>query len=157
MDYKFGAKGNSGIFLRAWTDGDISGSQFVEVQLIDDAGYKMSGLTGTGAIFKRVPPNPVPVTKLNDWNSAVVRVVGKRVTVTINGTKCVDSDVEFPRAKGVIGLQQLDSPVEFRNVRVRDLSAAAPDRKGGVIEPTAKAGDDRGRPSGRCRSAGAWA
>ena len=125
LEYKLGAKGNSGVFLRAWADGEINGSQFVEVQLIDDDGYKTAAKTCTGAVFGRVEPNPRPVTKLNEWNAATVRVVGKRVTVTINGTKCVDSDVEFPRSKGVIGLQQLDSPVEFRNVRVRDLNQVA--------------------------------
>ncbi len=122
LEYKFGAKGNSGIFLRAWSDGEVSGSQFVEVQLIDDDAFKTTALNCTGAVFKRVGPEPRPVSQLNAWNTARVTVVGKRVTVTVNGTKCVDADVDFPRPKGVIGLQQLDSPVYFRNVRARELS-----------------------------------
>ncbi len=122
LEYKFGAKGNSGIFLRAWPDGELTGGQFVEIQLIDDDAYKTTALNCTGAVFKRVGPDPRPVSKLNEWNTARVTVVGKRVTVTINGTKCIDADVDFPRPKGVIGLQQLDSSVYFRSVRVRELS-----------------------------------
>ncbi len=123
LEYKLPPRGNSGIFLRAWAEGEISGSEFVEVQLIDDAALKTTGKNCTGAVFNRAEPNPRPVTKVDEWNAATVRVVGKRVTVTINGTKCVDAEVEFPRAKGFVALQQLDSPVEFRAVRVRDLSA----------------------------------
>ena len=121
LEYKFGAKGNTGLFLRAWPDGELSGSQFVEIQLVDDDGYRTTALNRTGAVFNRVAPDPRPVSKLKEWNTARVTVVGNRVTVTVNGTKCVDADVEFPRARGVIGLQQLDSPVYFRNVRVREL------------------------------------
>jgi serine/threonine protein kinase len=132
LEYKLskGTKGNSGIFLRARPEGELSGSKFAEVQLVADDEYKTTGLNCTGAIFNRVKPDPRPVSKVDQWNTAHVLVVGKRVTVTINGVKCVDADVEFPREKGAIGLQQLNSPVYFRNVRVREpLPAGGADRK----------------------------
>jgi serine/threonine protein kinase len=131
LEYKFGTKGNSGIFLRAWAEGEQTGGQFVEVQLIDDDAYRTTGRNCTGAIFNGVEPNPRPVSKLKEWNTARVTVVGKHVTVTINGVKCVEGAVGFSREKGVIGLQQLDSAVYFRNVRVRDLTAVA----GGAFPP----------------------
>jgi serine/threonine protein kinase len=127
LEYKFGPKGNSGIFLRAWPEGEISGGQFIEVQLVDDAGHNTGLLNRTGAVFNRIEPKPRPTSKLGTWNAARVTVIGRHVAVTINGMKCIDADVDFPRAKGVIGLQQLDAPVAFRKVRVRDLSAAAAD------------------------------
>lgn len=135
LEYKFGTKGNSGVFLRAWADGATNGTQFVEVQLADDAGFKTAALNGTGSIVNTVKSDPRPVGKLNEWNAARIAVVGKRVTVAINGTRCLDAEVNFPRAKGAIGLQQVDSPVSFRKVRVRDLTAVAadPDRDAGEL------------------------
>ena len=55
----------------------------------------------------------------------MVRVVGKQVTVTVNGVTCIHADVDFPRDAGVIGLQMLESPVEFRRIRVQDLGGSA--------------------------------
>jgi hypothetical protein len=125
LEYRLPAKGNTGIFLRAWAEGNPSGADFVEVQLIDDVAFQTTGLNCTGSLFKRIEPSPRPETRLDDWNTAVVRVVGKQVTVTVNGVTCIDADVDFPRETGVVGLQLIDSPVEFRRIRVQDLGGSA--------------------------------
>ena len=125
LEYRLPAKGNTGIFVRAWPEGNPSGADFVEVQLIDDVAFQTTGLNCTGSLFKRIEPSPRPETRLDDWNTAVVRVVGKQVTVTVNGVTCINADVDFPRDAGVIGLQMLESPVEFRRIRVQDLGGSA--------------------------------
>jgi hypothetical protein len=125
LEYRLPAKGNTGIFVRAWPEGHPSGADFVEVQLIEDVAFQTTGLNCTGSLFKRIEPSPRPETRLDDWNTAVVRVVGKQVTVTISGVTCINADVDFPRDAGVIGLQILESPVEFRRIRVQDLGGSA--------------------------------
>ncbi|QEL13636.1 protein kinase domain-containing protein [Limnoglobus roseus] len=122
LEYRLPPKGNSGIFLRAWNDGPGTGGNFVELQLLDNSAY--TGLTETqknGAIHNKIAPNFDPVSPVDLWNNLHVSVIGKRVTATFNGTKCVDADVNFPREDGRIGLQASLKPVEFRNVRVREL------------------------------------
>jgi hypothetical protein len=63
-----------------------------------------------------------------------VRAAGRRLDVTVNGTRVLEADLDecaakFPeheglqRTSGRIGLQMLRTVVEFRNVRVRELPA----------------------------------
>jgi len=135
LEYRLPPKGNTGVFLRAWPEGNPSGADFVEVQLVDDVAFQTTGLNCTGSLFKRSEPSPRPETRLDDWNTAVVRVVGKQVTVTVNGKTCINADVDFPRDMGVIGLQLLESPVEFRRVRVQDLGGNEAEQRGGEPKP----------------------
>ncbi len=122
FEFRLPPRGNSGVFLRAWDNGHPTGAEFVEIQLLDDAAYLPMTVPNTrhGAVFKKVAPNPVPPFKLNQWNKGKIEVVGKHVTVTIGGVKCVDADVEFPRMTGRVGLQQFRTSAEFRNVRIRE-------------------------------------
>jgi serine/threonine protein kinase/WD40 repeat protein len=122
FEFKMPPRGNSGVFLRAWDNGQPTGSEFVEIQLLDDAAYLPMTVPNTrhGSVFKKIAPNPVPPFKLNQWNKGKIEVVGKHVTVTIGGVKCIDADVDFPRMKGRVGLQHYRTSVEFRSVRIRE-------------------------------------
>lgn len=63
--------------------------------------------------------------KPDDYNDMVVHCVGKRVTITLDGTTTVDADFDIP-ADGLLGWQLVSrtQPVEvrFRNIRFRNLS-----------------------------------
>ncbi|MBX3400362.1 MAG: DUF1080 domain-containing protein [Gemmataceae bacterium] len=122
FEFRLPLRGNSGVFLRAWDNGQPTGAEFVEIQLLHDAAYLPMTVPNTrhGSVFKKVAPNPVPPFKLNQWNKGRIEVVGKHVTVTIGGVKCIDADVDFPRMKGRVGLQHYRTSAEFRNVRIRE-------------------------------------
>ncbi len=121
FEFRLPLRGNSGVFLRAWDNGLPNGSEFVEIQLIAEAGVQnLQAFQRHGAVYKKMPPNPVPPFKLNQWNKGRIEVVGKHVTVTIGGVKCIDADVDFPRMKGRVGLQHYRTSAEFRNVRIRE-------------------------------------
>ncbi len=122
LEFKLPPKGNSGIFLRAWENGLPTGSDFVEIQLLDNSGYQnLNATQRNGAVFKQVGPNPEPPFRANEWQTLKLSVVGNKVSVTINDVKCViDAEVTFSRGRGRVGLQHFRTPVEFRNVRIRE-------------------------------------
>jgi serine/threonine protein kinase len=123
LEYRLPPGGNSGVFLYAWNNGAVSGRDFVEVQILDDAAYGDSILATqqNGAIFKRVAPKPRPVAPIGQWNHVRIQTLGKHVRVAFNNVQVVDADVPHERMSGKIGLQMYSTPVEFRNIRVREI------------------------------------
>ncbi len=126
FEYKIAAEGNSGVFLRAWPEGNNTGDQFVEVQLLDDAAPAFAAVVAkcrTGSVFGQVAPNPTPSAPAGAWNRMLVATRGNHVDVTINGVKVVDADVPtLTRPRGRIGLQLYPTEIEFRGLRVREVS-----------------------------------
>jgi len=59
---------------------------------------------------------------VGEWNRFVIRMVGDRLTVDLNGKRVIDN-AQLPGvpAKGPIALQSHGCPVEFENVFVRPL------------------------------------
>jgi hypothetical protein len=134
LEYRLGPGANSGVFLRAWKDGDPRGSQFLEIQLIDDRGNNTVGkTTGTAAIYAVVAPNPTVESTPGAWHKLEIRARGRRLQVSFEGQKVIDANLDdypksfgrFPgltQTSGRIGLQNYGTSVEFRNVRIKELS-----------------------------------
>lgn len=116
VDWKIGLKGDSGIYLR--------GSP--QVQIWDDP-------VGSGGFYNN-QKNPSKPSKradkpVGEWNSFHIKMVGERVTVTLNGEVVVDNVVMenywdrsqpiFPA--GSIELQHHGNPLEFKNIYVKEL------------------------------------
>lgn len=80
VEYKLGAKSNSGIYLRGR----------YELQVLDDAGSPVNK-HGHMAIYSRVPPNTNASKPAGEWQSMEAVVVGNRVTVSLNGVKVHDN------------------------------------------------------------------
>ena len=124
-------KANSGVFVRvpeAPGNNDYIYHSF-EVQ-IDDAARR--GIHRTGAVYDAEASSKLASNAPGEWNEMRIRFVGDQITVWVNGEQVVDWAAE-PRGKvkdfaaeGYIGLQNHDedTSVTFRNVRVRDLTAA---------------------------------
>lgn len=66
------------------------------------------------------------VVKQDDWNDYIIRCVGPRIQLTINGVQCVDyteSDDSIPQT-GIIGVQIHSGPpseVWYRKLRIKQL------------------------------------
>jgi hypothetical protein len=116
---------NSGVFLRAF-DGPVTGSEFHEVQLLDEASPKYANIPAasrTGSIFHAIAPDPQPRPRADQWHRLLIAVFGSHVRVTINDEKVVDGELPAGKqARGRIGLQSYGGTVQFRNLRVRELS-----------------------------------
>lgn len=128
-------KGNAGIFV--WADAlTAKGQPFirgVEVQVLD--GQEGAWFTSDGDIFpihgakltphngrggdrafpteKRVKPSP-------EWNHYRIECVNGAISLAVNG-KVVTTGTNASPRKGYICLESEGSPVEFRNVRIREL------------------------------------
>ncbi len=104
---------NSGIYLRGR----------YEVQIQDDAGKALDPLR-MGAIYGFVAPSAAAARGANEWQTLDVELIGRRVTVVLNGTTIIaaqeipgitggalDSDEGAP---GPIMLQGDHGPIELR-------------------------------------------
>lgn len=122
VDWKIKEKGDSGVYLR--------GSP--QVQIWD---FKLRNI-GSGGLFnnKQNPSNPSELADkpVGDWNTFYIRMVGEHVDIKLNGKTVVDNVVlenYWNRKRpiyptGQIELQNHGNTLYFRNVFVREMSAA---------------------------------
>jgi hypothetical protein len=118
VDWKIEKGGDSGIYLR--------GSP--QVQIWDNK-------LGSGGLYnnRKNPSNPASVADHppGEWNTFRIRMVGDRVSVWLNGVLVTDGVVlenYWERDKPIYGsgqieLQNHSSPLEFRNIAIRELPA----------------------------------
>jgi hypothetical protein len=105
---------NSGFFIRG--DRDVKKNQ---INLSQSAvGKLMSGAQGGDP----VPKLQKPVGEWNDWR---VLAVGDHVTFWCNGQKAWEVG-GFKDRRGYLGLQAEGAPMEFRNIRIKELNATGP-------------------------------
>ncbi|MDZ4857905.1 MAG: DUF1080 domain-containing protein [Candidatus Hydrogenedentes bacterium] len=130
LEYKVARGANSGVFLR--TDPNDAVNRGFEVQVLDDYG-KPPTKNGAGAIYDVVTPMYNLSRPAGEWNSFDISVVGKNVSVNMNGWKVIDTDFsklttpvgKFPIAyndlplEGNIALQDHGGEVWYRNVVIR--------------------------------------
>ena len=69
---------------------------------------------------------------INQWNHYYVRCVNGEVRLWVNGEE-VSGGTECRPASGYLCLESEGSPVEFRNLRIREL----PEPRGGAVHPAA--------------------
>jgi hypothetical protein len=120
---------NSGIRIRFPDPGGDAGRvsrEGYEVSIMWD-GYdgKQPNML-TGAIAHEQPPKTVPKLKAQgEWNELEVTAIGQKYTVRINGVLVN----EFTGSKGLAGHIGVEThktgPVEFRNLRIKDLSSSS--------------------------------
>ncbi|MFN0177597.1 MAG: family 16 glycoside hydrolase [Gemmatimonadales bacterium] len=122
--------GNSGIYLRGRH----------EVQVQDDFG-KPPHSRRMGGIYGQVTPRTMPARPAGEWQAFDITLVGRRVTIVLNGVTMVDG-AEIPGitggaldsdegAPGPLMLQGDHSGVQFRRIRIQP-----------AIPPAGSAGGD---------------
>jgi hypothetical protein len=119
-EYRLSERSNSGIGLRGR----------YEVQIMEDYGkepYKQ----GHGALYYRIVPTSNPSRKVGEWQTMDVRLVGREVSVTLNGVKIIDRKIidgltamatnANEAEPGPITIQGDHEKVEFRKLTVTRL------------------------------------
>jgi hypothetical protein len=119
-EYRLSENSNSGIGLRGR----------YEVQIMEDFGkepYKQ----GHGAIYYRIVPTSNPSKPVGEWQSLQVRLIGREVSVTLNGEKIIDRKIiegltamatdANEGEPGPITIQGDHQKVEFRKLTVTRL------------------------------------
>lgn len=137
MEYKYPAKGNSGLFFRV---GDTKNPVHtgMEVQILDCFGQKDETMThhDHGGIIMFKKPMRNMSRKPGEWNHMIVSCEGHHLRVAINGVEVQnvylddDADEGLPPSKlstrpmrGHIGLQDHGVPhrLVFRNIKILEL------------------------------------
>ena len=136
FQYKLAANSNSGIFPRAWPEGNVTGKEFAEIQLLDDDAPPFRNLATNQrnlSWWSRAAPKASPQAPAGMWHPVRLTVTGNRIQIALNEQQILDHTDALP-PKGHIGLQLYPTRVEFRNLRVRPhLNSSDP-----AIDPVAK-------------------
>jgi hypothetical protein len=120
VEYRLSEHSNSGIGLRGR----------YEVQIVDDYG-RQPNTHSNGSLYSRIAPAVNATKAPGEWQTYDIRLVGRQVTVVLNGRTLIDKgEVEGLTAiaidaheaePGPIYLQGDHGPVEFRNIVVTPL------------------------------------
>jgi len=130
--------GNNGVGIRSAFEGDPA-YDAMEVQILDDSAPEYATLEPgqyCGSVYKVFPAKRGSLKKAGEWNQEEITAIGRHITVRINGKTVVDGNLNtvqdpatlaehpgFIRDRGHIGfLGHGPAEVEFRNIRVKDLS-----------------------------------
>ena len=137
FEFKLPPAGNNGIGIRTPDKGDAAYAG-MEIQILDDRHpqYKdIQPYQAHGSIYGVVPAKRDALKPQGQWNAEEIVADGSKIKVTVNGRVVVDADLStiketidhnahpgLHNAKGYIGfLGHERDPVEFRNVRVKEL------------------------------------
>jgi len=120
VEFRLGEHTNSGIGLRGR----------YELQILQDYG-KPPNTHGSGSLYSRIAPSENASKPAGEWQTYDIRLVGRQVTVTLNGKTVIDkAEVEGltaiaidsnEAAPGPIYLQGDHGNVDFRNIVVTPL------------------------------------
>ena len=117
LEFRYPAESNSGVYLRGR----------YEVQVQDDLGHRPS-TDAIAGVYGFIEPSEVAARKPGEWQSYDITLIGRQVTVVLNGRRVIcereipgitggalDSDEGAP---GPILLQGDHGPIEYRNIVV---------------------------------------
>lgn len=134
LEYRLSEGGNSGVFLRAPRQGDPA-FEGIEIQLLDDDADRYAGLEPwqyTGSIYDVKAPSTRAGKPAGEWQKMMIVADGPNLQVILNGKLIIKTSLinfmdrvnEHPglkRRNGYIGLQNHNSRVEFRNVKITEI------------------------------------
>jgi hypothetical protein len=120
LEYRVGEHSNSGVGLRGR----------YEIQVLEDYGRPPNSHSN-GALYARIAPSENASKPAGEWQTYDIRLVGRQVTVVLNGKKVIDKgEVEGLTAiatdsaeatPGPLYLQGDHGPVDFRNIVITPL------------------------------------
>jgi hypothetical protein len=130
--------GDFDLALRYPGAGDTAYVGMCELQVLDSEHPKYAQLDPRqyhGSVYGQVAARRGYLRPAGEWNHQRVTVVGARITVELNGTRILDSDLSAvtdlmyaperfagrTRTRGHVGLAGHDDPVRFRRLRIKRL------------------------------------
>jgi hypothetical protein len=137
FEFKLTPGANNGLGIR--TPLNVNAAyEGMEIQILDDTADQYKNLQPYqyhGSIYGVVPAIRGCQKPVGQWNYQEVMARGGRIRVTLNGGIIVDADISkitetmdhrahpgLHREKGYIGFLGHGSQLEFRNIRIKDLS-----------------------------------
>jgi hypothetical protein len=118
LEFKVDPKSNSGVYLRGR----------YEIQILDNPDAKMARDShGCGGVYSRIAPKMDATKPAGEWQTYDITMVGRQVTVVLNGQTIVQDVVEgitggainpYEDEPGPLMLQGDHGKVRFRNIVV---------------------------------------
>ena len=136
FEFKMPPMGNNGVGIRTPLKGNAA-YVGMEIQILAD-NYKekypqLQPYQYHGSVYGVVPAKPGHQKPVGEWNCEEIYCKGSHIKVTLNGVVITEADLdkvepidghEHPgmhNKKGHIGFLGHGSPVEFRNIRIKEL------------------------------------
>ena len=138
FDFKLTPGANNGTGIRAPLEGDAAYAG-MEIQVLEDGSpvyWTLQSYQYHGSVYGVVPALRGILRPVGEWNAEEITARGRRITVVVNGTRIVDTDLDqasaggtidhrdhpgLSRERGHIGFLGHGSIVEFRNIRIKEL------------------------------------
>ena len=137
FEFKLEEGSNNGLAIRApMSDADMA-YQGMELQIIDNSAERYKNIQPWqkhGSLYHVFPAKTGALKPAGEWNEQEVRVVGRQVTVILNGVTILDGNLDsvkdaeilgkhpgLQRKSGHIGFLGHNEPIEFRNIRVKEM------------------------------------
>jgi len=125
LEFKFNAKGNSGVFMHV---GDLKNhvKSGFEVQILDTYGKKNVGNHDCGGVIGAAAPSKNMVKPAGQWNRYIIMLKDQQLQVTLNDEQIINLDITKSKikdrpAKGYISFQDEAKRIWYRNVRIKEL------------------------------------
>ena len=144
FEFKLTENANNGIGIRAPLEGDAA-YVGMEIQVLDDGGSQYTTLQPAqyhGSVYQMFPAKRGSQKPVGEWNTEEITAKGRQITVTLNGVKIVDANLDdvkdeavlakhrnlnapegsqnIANTKGHIDLLDHGTRVEFRNIRIKE-------------------------------------
>ncbi|NJN70290.1 MAG: DUF1080 domain-containing protein, partial [Nitrospira sp.] len=143
FEFKLEPGSNNGVGIRAPIEGDAA-YVGMEIQILEEEAAR-SGKWGKlrpeqfhGSIYDCVAAKTGALKPAGQWNEQEISALGRRVKIVVNGQTILDADLNsvtdvkllqkhpgLLREKGRIGFLGHNDYLEFRNIRIKDLSQAS--------------------------------
>ena len=134
FEFRLPPGGNSGLFLRTPREGNPAFAG-MEVQILDDYAPQYAKLQPAqycASVYSIAGAAPRVSKRSGEWQKMTVLCAGRRVIVNLDGTRVAAASLDehldkakripgIKRTEGLIGLQNEHGPIEFRNIRIKDL------------------------------------
>ena len=122
LEFKLAENGNSGVFVRS-----SSRRSYIQTQIRDSHGRQEPlANSDCGAVVGVAAPSKNMSKPAGQWNRMIITCQGDRMQVELNGEQIVNLDLtESQKTRSIrsgrIGFENKNSPVAFRNVRIKEL------------------------------------
>ncbi|MGV3663682.1 MAG: 3-keto-disaccharide hydrolase [Prosthecobacter sp.] len=122
------ADSTSGVRIRMPAETAFSSSDGSSYKVLICGPRSSNGVTGTVTSFKTeksFPPTTPPAQKeAGQWNEMEISAIGPQVTITVNGS-VVNQFQASKASQGFVGIScRAGNPVQFRNIRVKEMTSA---------------------------------
>jgi 3-keto-disaccharide hydrolase len=136
FEFRLPPGGNNGVGVRAPISGDVAYTS-MELQILDNTAPQYNGLHPYqyhGSVYGVVPAKRGAQAPVGYWNYEEIIAKGEHITVIVNGVTITDVDLSkiektadghehkgLHRPSGYLGWAGHSDPVEFRNIRIKEL------------------------------------